>query len=414
MSEAQTVLILGAGRGQMPIFHICKNLGYKVAFVTPEGDYPGIGEAEVHFADVRDSEAVTRIAEKVRPCAIITDQLDAGVYSCAYASDALGLIGIGKDVARRFTNKVTMRDEAVRAGVACPDYKAVHSLEEAKEVAQQFSFPLIMKPSDNASSRGIHMIDSLEELETFYAESSDYSTDSVVLLESYVKGQEYIVDSFTSNYEVNNLVIGKSDYFDIPKRFVPKGRIFRDASIADSHVEQKVLEANERLIKAFGLPFGITHGEFLYDATSDTVYLVEIAARGGGEFISGTIIPEASGVAANECMVKHALGLEYHIPKERKKAAAGYFSYMLPEGVIESIKGVEEVKNIPGVIEPFFDNIEVGMQNPPISDKASRKGPLIVGAPTREECMAIRQKIIDVLDIQTRTQSGPLQGIIWD
>ncbi len=414
MSNAQTVLILGAGRGQMPIFSICKKLGYNVAFVTPEGDYPGIGEAEVHFADVRDYKEVTRIAQEVRPQAIITDQLDAGVYSCAYASEELGLIGIGKEVALRFTNKAIMRDEALRAGVACPDYKVVHSLEEAKEALKSISFPLIMKPSDNASSRGIHMIDSVDELEYFYQETSAYSTDNVVLLESFVKGQEYIVDSFTSNYEVNNLVIGKSDYFDIPKRFVPKGRIFRDAVVADTHIEKKVLEANEKLIKAFGLPFGITHGEFLYDETNDTVYLVEIAARGGGEFISGTIIPEASGVAANECMIKHALGLEYHLPGERKKSASGYFSYMLPEGVIESIKGVGEVQNLPGVIEPFFDNIEVGMKTPPITDKASRKGPLIVGAPTKEECGAIRQSIMEVLDIQTRTQSGLLQGIIWD
>ena len=50
----KTVVILGAGRGQLPIYDICLNLGCRVVFVTPEGDYPGIGKAEVRYADVMD------------------------------------------------------------------------------------------------------------------------------------------------------------------------------------------------------------------------------------------------------------------------------------------------------------------------------------------------------------------------
>lgn len=412
ISNQKTVVILGAGRGQMPIYEICLDLGCRVVFVTPKGDYPGIGKAEVRYANVMDFEQVLEIAKEVGADAIISDQLDAGIFSCAFASDKMGLIGIGPEVAKRFTNKHVMRNEALKAGVAVPRFIAVSTAEEAMKAS--ISFPVIMKPSDNASSRGIYMVDGMEELLSHFAETKSYSSEGVVLLEQFIKGTEYVVESYTKDYCITNLIIGHSDYFDIPKRFVPKGRVFRDVSVANTYIEKKVLDANNKLIKSFGLPYGITHGEFIYNHEEDEVYLVEIAARGGGEFICGTLIPLASGIRANEMMVKHSLGLDYEIPAKHLGKAAAYFSYLLPEGVILSINGIDEIKKIPGVFDPKFDNVAVGMRTPPIRDKASRRGPLLVHGDTIEDCYKVREEMINRLDIRVKMDDGTIKGIIWD
>ena len=412
MNEKKTVVILGAGRGQMPIYEICLNLGCKVVFVTPKGDYPGIGKAEVRYANVMDYKAVYEIAKEVGADAVISDQLDAGIFSCAYVSEKLNLIGIGPDVAKRFTNKYEMRKYAEKAGVAVPKFIAVKTSQEIKEA--KIEYPVLIKPSDNASSRGIYLVDDEAELLSHFDETKGYSSEGVVLVESYIRGTEYVVESYTRNREITNLIIGHSDYFDIPKRFVPKGRVFRDASIANTHIEKKVLEANNKLIKTYGLPFGTTHGEFIYNEPEDEVYLVEIAARGGGEFICGTLIPLASGIRANEMMVKHSLGIEYEVPQKHLGKASAYFSYMLPEGVIISIDGIDKVKKIKGVFDPMFDNIAVGMRTPPIRDKASRKGPLLVEGDTEEDCYKVRTAMMEVLDIKVKTDSGEIKGIIWD
>lgn len=407
------VMILGAGRGQMPLYEICKSLDCEVVFVTPEGDYPGIGKAKVRYANVMDYETVYQIAKEEKADAIISDQLDAGIYSCAYASEKLGLKGIGSEVAKRFTDKYTMRKFAQKAGVAVPEYFAVHSVEDVIKNKKNIKFPIVMKPSDNASSRGIYLVESLEELLSHFEETKEYSSEGLVLLEQYIIGTEYVVETYTKDYNTTSLIVGHRDYFDIPKKFIPKATVFRDAELADTHIEQKVLEASRKLVKTYELPFGITHGEFIYNHEEDEVYLVEIAARGGGEFISADLIPLACGVHANELLVKHVLGIPYEVPSKRTHKASAYYSYLLPEGKITVLEGIEDVKNISGVYNPMFDNVELGMDIPPIKDKASRKGPLLVCGETKEECYKVRDEMKKTLNIVVTSNTGEERTIIW-
>ncbi|MCM1059378.1 MAG: ATP-grasp domain-containing protein [Eubacterium sp.] len=408
------VIILGAGRGQIPLYDICSENNYEVVFVTPNGNYPGVKKkAEMRFADVRNYEAVYNIAKNENADAIISDQLDAGVFSCAYASEKLGLIGIGSETAKKFTDKYIMRKCAEKAGVNVPWYIGVHSVEEVFENQNAIKYPLIMKPSDNASSRGVYLVDNENELLCHFEETKNYSTEGLVILEQYIKGKEYVVESYTKGYSITDLIIGHRDYFNIEKRFIPKATVFRDACIADEEIERKVLDVNRKLIQEFGLPFGITHGEYLYCEEDKKIYLVEIAARGGGEFISDVLIPAACGIHANRMLVKHVLGIPYEIPVERKMKSSAYYSYMLCEGTITSIKGTEKVKKLSGVINPMFDNIAVNMHVDPPRDKASRKGPLLVQGKCKEDCYKVKEKIKSILDIEV-DNNGFKGGIIWD
>ena len=73
-------------------------------------------------------------------------------------------------------------------------------------------------------------------------------------------------------------------------------RIFKSSKNRLSRVEQRVLEIQSKLVKAFGLDFGNVHGEYIYDHSADKVYLNEIAARGGGCCTSTHIIPLVTGI----------------------------------------------------------------------------------------------------------------------
>ena len=169
---------------------------------------------------------------------------------------------------------------------------------------------------------------------------------------------------------------------------------------------------NETIVKGFGLKFGITHGEFLVEKKSGKIYLVEIAARGGGVFISSEIIPAATGVNANELLVKDALGI-YDDQIAIKKGAAAYFCYLLHEGEIVKIDGCEAVEQTKGVRKAFFDNIEVGMHIDSITDKSSRKGPIIVEGNCKTDCYNIIEDIRPILQIETE-KNGEIQGIVWN
>jgi biotin carboxylase len=210
------------------------------------------------------------------------------------------------------------------------------------------------------------------------------------------------------------LIVGHRDYFNIPNTFIPSATIFTDAESANSKLEKNIKDVNLSLIEGMGLSFGITHAEFIYNEEQDKIYLVEIAARGGGVFISSDLIPMACGVNANELLVKDALNEEISLENTKlTKGASAYFCYLVPKGVIAKIKGINEVKKIPNVSKAFFDNIFVGMETVDITNKASRKGPILVKGETKEECYQTLNAIKEKLRIDIITDNG-VEHIIWN
>ncbi|MBR4325861.1 MAG: hypothetical protein IKP73_10090 [Bacteroidales bacterium] len=206
-------------------------------------------------------------------------------------------------------------------------------------------------------------------------------------------------------------MVGQREYFDLPGRFIPSATVFQDSEHIESELEQQLISVNTTIVTGFGLKFGISHGEYLVEQNTGKIYLVEIAARGGGVFISSDIIPAATGVNANELLVKDALGI-YDDNIEIRKGAAAYFCYLLHEGEIVKINGCEAVNRINGVRAAFFDNIELGMRIGPISDKSSRKGPIIVEGECKSNCYDVIEKAKSILQIETE-KNGEIRGIIW-
>src|SRR5699024_1908977 len=149
-------IVLGAGRGQLPIINIYQELGYKVIVISPEGNYPGFKIADYsYYYNVKDKEEILKIARAEGIVAITTDQLDAGVLTAAYVSEKLNIPGIGYDTALKFTNKSKMKTEAKKLGINVPKFVEVDSVQNACDAANLVGYPLIMKPTDSAASRGV-------------------------------------------------------------------------------------------------------------------------------------------------------------------------------------------------------------------------------------------------------------------
>ena len=124
-------MVLGAGRGQLPIINICKEHGCEVLVVSPKGNYPGFDYADgCHLHNVKDKEAVLDVARRERIDAVLTDQLDAGVLTAAYIAERLGLPGIGYETALRFTNKYIMRKSAEMLGFNVPKFFSVSTIDQ--------------------------------------------------------------------------------------------------------------------------------------------------------------------------------------------------------------------------------------------------------------------------------------------
>lgn len=410
-----TILVIGAGKGQIPLINLIHGYGYRAAVVSPEGDYPGLKLADdILFEDVRAIEKIIEYARRINVCAVLTDQLDVGVLTVAKVAEALNLKGIGVDVAEKFTDKYLMRKEAEKIGIDVPFAVKVATLEEAKKSIQHFRFPIMMKPIDSDASRGVYKISNFNELEKKFSESQSYSKTKEVILEEFVVGKEYVVESFTNNFETTNLAVGYRDYFSIKDSFIPSGTVFLDADSANDELERRLKEINKKIVKAFKLPFGITHAEYLYNQKEDKIYLVEIAARGGGVFISSDLIPLATGVNINDLLLRTVLKMPIPSKITLRKGASAYFCFLLPEGIIENIRGIDELQEIQGINKTFLEDVKIGERTKPILNKGSRKGPIIVEGAGKKDCYEVIKKVKEKIDIKLLNTEGKIESIIWD
>ena len=410
------IMILGAASGQIPFIKLCRQYNAEVIVVSPKGDYPGFQYADqCYFLDTRDTPAILEAAKKEKITGIATDQTDVSVPTAAYVAERLGLPGIGYDTALRFTDKYLMRAAARDIGVAVPRFASASGLPEALAAASKMDFPLMMKPNNSSGSRGVIKIHAAEELRASLGKSLSYSADQKVIIEEFIEGREYIADGLALDHKYINTDIGIKMYFDIPGRYISKMCMFSSAALARGREELAVLETNHRLVKGLGLPFGITHAEYIYSPKNETVYLVEIAARGGGVYLSSDLTPLACGIDTNRIVIDYLLNgntVDIASLPLRDKVSA-WRCFALHPGMITKMENTDILEKIPGVYKACLEPLYIGKKIEPLIDDTRKHGPVLVYGDSREECFGALQKVEQALNIETTDAGNNRHAILW-
>lgn len=410
----KSIMILGANDGQMPFINICKEKGYRTIVVSPEGKYPGFKVADkCVYLDTRDKEAVLQAAIDEKIDGIVTDQTDVSVGTVAYVAEKLNLRGIGIKTALKFTDKYEMRKAARNVGVRVPEFDEADSLDKAIEVANRIGYPVMIKPVDSSGSRGVLKIINDEEMRTSFDYAKRFSNKRTVIVEKFIEGVEYLADGFAMNYEYVTLDVGVKEYFDVPNTYCSKMCMFFSGKLAEQdYILNKIRLANDKLAKGFDLQFGITHAEYMYCKDEDEVYLVEIAARGGGVYISSDITPNAAGFDTNRALINFVAEGTIDFPVDLDNKISGFVCFSFPDGEIIDISGVEDTENINGVDKVILNQIFVGMKTKKLKDDSGKFGPILFTGINKEECYDVISKIKSTLKISVMTDEG-IRGVNW-
>lgn len=404
------LMILGAGVYQVPILTKARERGLYTIAVSPEGDYPGLAIADkVYHIDVRDKNRVLEAARAEQIDGIATDQTDLAMATIAYVAEHMGLPGISYECARLFTDKSLMRKKGEELGLATIRSAVTGSLEEALEFLHALGSTAIIKPVDNQGSRGIFPINSPEDLTANYERAMAFSASGRVIIEQYIEGREYEVDSIVFDHKARTLMYADVELFDIPGVFASKTRIYPSA-LEEEKVE-RLLEYNRQIIEGFGLSQGITHSEFKVDRSGQP-YLLEAAARGGGAFVSSHITQLQTGLDTADFLIDLALGRVREMPAfGRNLCFCCGVSFYLPAGKVVSLEGIEEAKAMECMCAHRLDDIHLGMQTEVFSDKTARYIS-VLRADTREELLEEIDRYREIIRVSVETPSG-IRGPIW-
>lgn len=392
--------ILGAGRWQIPTIKMAKELDVKVLATDKDLRAPGFKYADFHEAvditDIGGTLHVSRIygIDGIMPLSCY------GVKTAAYVAEDLGLVGPGPDVAEIAVDKGLIFDAFRRHEVPMPETANILYFEEAEDFAREHGYPLYFKPVDNmGAARGIKRLDGPQDLREGFDYAMSFSKVKRLILQKGVIGVEHNVESLTYKGDTSVLAISDKIFPTEPKDYPYYNveSIYYPAAL--SRPRQAVIEdAVKRAILAVGIENGPTHIEVIHN--DDGEYVIDFGARGGGGEIFSLITNQVSGVNAVQESVRIFLGHRPVAMKPKVKRGATYhFFQSFQHGMITNIKGVEEAKKLPGVVDLDI-HISPGTMLKPLQHSTQRLGFAMVFADTRLEAEAIVKKVKDIVKIE--------------
>jgi biotin carboxylase len=277
----------------------CKRQGCRVLLLTAEklrnADWPreSLDDTyylpdEIPLADI--VKAVTHLSRNEKLDRIVAlDEFD--VETAATLREHLRIPGMGLTTMRYFRDKLAMRMRALDRNIRVPDFVPVVNNRDIQYYLDHVPGPWVLKPRQEASAIGIKKIHAGEELWHVLEQLGD--KQSTYLLEKFVPGDVYHVDSVVSENEV---VFSNVSKYGRPPMNVAHGGVFTTFTEERGSEDDSALRAiNLDLIAALGLLRGVAHAEFIKAQADGHFYFLECAARVGGAYIN-EMVETATGI----------------------------------------------------------------------------------------------------------------------
>jgi carbamoyl-phosphate synthase large subunit len=408
---AKKILVPGAGIGQVIILKKAQEMGLTTIVVSPEGEYPGFQHADiVYHEDARDHERVLEIARREKIAGIVSDQNDIPVETMGYVAEKLGLTGNSYATSKVYCRKDLMREKCMEIGLPSLSYGMAADLSSSLKIAGEIGYPIICKPTNNQSSKGVYRVDDEDGLSRVFDDVMDHSFSGEILIEQFLDGKEYVVDGMAIGGCCKSLLILENENFKLKDICIPRERT-SPTGLRDDRVSE-LLSIDLKINSSFGLANGLSHNEYLLNTQDDKFYLIDAAARGGGAFISSHLLPYACGFDSIEMQIRLAMGeaLDIHDYLPASKAVS-YICFYLEPGKILQIDGLDKIRDMNCVLGIHEAHLETGFETIGLHDKSDRMGPIMIGCETVVELEKIKQMIKNTLVISTDKGDN---AIIWE
>jgi biotin carboxylase len=399
----KTVLFLGAGRHQRAAILQAKEMGLRVAAIDGNPNALALGDADigevVNFVDIPQAVA---FAEKLRPDGVLTITSDRAVVAVAAVAEALGLAGIGVDVARGLTNKIEMRRRLEAGGLPQPRYGSARTLEEAREAVAHVGFPNVIKPADSGGQLGVFRLESVDDLEAKFEETLALSHRGEVIVEEFVDGTEMNAMAIVRDGAVTQLTL--SDRHRPPGEGFAVGWIHAYPAALDAEGTAEAEALVERTVHALGLRTGIAFPQ-LIAGTDGSIKVIEAAARiPGGQMAD--LVKHAVGVDLVEVALRFALGEpvtdEIAAAKHRTPTAIRFFTAQpgpLPAGKVKAPARLDSVLTAPGVVQAA-SYIVAGETIRPVKVDGDRRGYVIAVGDSGPEALERAEQAARLVEIE--------------
>lgn len=339
------ILLLGGSAQQVVAIKTAKELGYYTVLCDYLPDNPGQYVADKYYnASTTDIKAVYQIAKDEQVDGILAYASDPAALPAAIVAERLGLPTNPAKSVEILGLKYPWRKFLQEHGFACPKVCSFHPdtpIEEIKKHTLDFTFPVVVKPTDSSGSKGVTMLEDWEGLDKAITWADSYSRNKVLLIEEYIqRGFPSVIGGDIFVWEGKVVLYGEMECLrDTSKSpLIPIGEK-RPLLVSDKQ-KANIYNELQRVIADLKISFGELNIEIILDK-EDNVHFLELGPRAGGNMIP-IQLGDAFGIDLVKANVQAAMGEKPDFIGDSIKPLSGcYMHYVLHSYETGIFKGIE-------------------------------------------------------------------------
>lgn len=373
------LVVIGANEFQLPLIMKAKEMGYETHVFAWEEGAVGKEAADYFYPiSITETEEILKVCRQIQPDGVASIGSDLANITVAKLAGALGLPGNDLSCIEKTTNKEIMREALRDAGVPVPFFRKtdLSGIEEKESLP----YPLIVKPTDRSGSRAITRVEEPEELDQAIRQAIEQSFEKKAIVESYIEGREYSMESISYQGKHTCLAITKKFTTGAP-HYIETGHM--QPAPLEKELEEECIRQIQKALDALEIQNGASHAEFRIDRQGN-VRIIEIGSRMGGDCIGSHLVPLSTGHDFVKMVIQTAVGEK----PELKSQALGKVSAIRFICREQDRKQLEYVrKRYPHAVRLVQEPEHIGEH--PVTSSGSRFGFYILQTDTPEEMREI-------------------------
>lgn len=316
--KQKKLMLLGGIRYLLPVIKAAHEQGYYVitADYLPDNIAHKYSDEYVNVSIV-DKEAVLKVAQEKQIDGIMSFGVDPGVVAASYVQNKMGLPSFGPfESVEILQNKDKFRAFLTEHGFNVPWAFGFSGKKEAWLARDKFSYPLIVKPTDSAGSKGCTRVDSEEKLMSAIEYAFKYTIGGHIIIEEFLekKGCSSDTDSYAQDGKLK-FVSFSAQRFDANATNPYTPAAYSWPSTFTKEEEEYLTKEIQRLITLLGMKTSVFNIETRV-SPNNKPYIMELTPRGGGNRLC-EMLRYATGVDMITAITRAMVGDEPDVIEQK-------------------------------------------------------------------------------------------------
>lgn len=401
--KGKKLLIIGGVKMMREFVKRAQALGVYVVVTDYLKDSPAKEIADKSFmVNALDVEGIVQLCKNEKIDGVTTGYVDILLPVCREVCKRLNIPYYAtEELIKGATDKGVFKQYAKKHGIPIPRTYDI-TKDNYKEKASEIEYPVFVKPLDASGSRGAAVCYDKEKFLSQFELALSYSTQKIVIVEEYLTGVDIILDFLIVNGQPYLMsLFDRMMCKDRPSAINHANLLIAPSRCIDKFTNE-VIPCVKSMLQDMGVKNGIMFLQGYVDGTKITFF--EMGCRLGGTFPN--IVEYFTGVNPIDALVSHALTGKM-VDEEKLGKVNGKYNGL--GGVINllvkanglrigSIKGVEEIRKIPQVVQ-VHQLMEVGDS---FNASKNTDSPVVIvhfAAKNLSEYKEIVQQVYDLIEV---------------